>query len=42
MPGAYSKAEMLEKCRMMDLNGDVDEGQNTLVIPLNREKILLI
>ncbi|KAI8036608.1 hypothetical protein M5D96_010409 [Drosophila gunungcola] len=22
MPGAYSKAEMLEKCRMMDLNGD--------------------
>ncbi|KAL7734450.1 hypothetical protein ACLKA6_010777 [Drosophila palustris] len=22
MPGVYSKAEMLEKCRMMDLNGD--------------------
>ncbi|XP_034481568.1 serine/threonine-protein phosphatase rdgC [Drosophila innubila] len=22
MPGDYSKAEMLEKCRMMDLNGD--------------------
>ncbi|EDW72874.2 uncharacterized protein Dwil_GK16946 [Drosophila willistoni] len=22
MPGAYSKEEMLEKCRMMDLNGD--------------------
>ncbi|KPU78056.1 uncharacterized protein Dana_GF10046, isoform B [Drosophila ananassae] len=22
MPGAYSKAAMLEKCRMMDLNGD--------------------
>lgn len=22
MPGVYSKVEMLEKCRMMDLNGD--------------------